>query len=276
MKVQSDHFKYLPFFFARVVVTQVQCAVRWWSFFVLKRMKWDTGFSPVYNYISDLYIDYYSKPSHIILFNIFVLHPNQIMIQNQYLWLHFLEGDKNAMSEIFLQFHDDLFRYGVKLAGDENLVKDSIQDLFLKLWKNRTNLKPVENLKPYLFKSLRNHIIDSLELRKSTVSIENDFEHSFEVVYSTEDFLINSQVTKDTRKQIIDALNQLMPRQREAIYLRYFEELDFDTIATVMDMNVQSARNLLHRGISALREKMLLWSFFVLLGKASPFFPDFY
>jgi RNA polymerase sigma factor (sigma-70 family) len=198
------------------------------------------------------------------------------MIQNQYLWLHFLEGDKNAMSEIFLQFHDDLFRYGVKLAGDENLVKDSIQDLFLKLWKNRTNLKPVENLKPYLFKSLRNHIIDSLELRKSTVSIENDFEHSFEVVYSTEDFLINSQVTKDTRKQIIDALNQLMPRQREAIYLRYFEELDFDTIATVMDMNVQSARNLLHRGISALREKMLLWSFFVLLGKASPFFPDFY
>jgi RNA polymerase sigma factor (sigma-70 family) len=222
--------------------------------------------------IPDNHIDYYSKSSHIILFNIFVLYPNQIMIQNQYLWLHFLEGDKNALSEIFLKFHDDLFRYGVKLAGDENLVKDSIQDLFLKLWKNRTNLKPVENLKPYLFKSLRNHIIDSLELRKYTVSIENDFEHSFEVVYSTEDFLINSQVTKDTRKQIIDALNQLMPRQREAIYLRYFEELDFDTIATVMDMNVQSARNVLHRGISALREKMLLWPFFVLLGKASPFF----
>ena len=56
-----------------------------------------------------------------------------------------MQGDKAALSEIFLQFHDDLFRYGLKLSHSENMVKDAIQDLFLKLWKNRSNLKPVEN-----------------------------------------------------------------------------------------------------------------------------------
>ena len=67
------------------------------------------------------------------------------MNQNHYLWQNFLQGDKEALSGIFLNFHDDLFRYGFKLSGNENLVKDAIQDLFLKLWKNRSNLKPVEN-----------------------------------------------------------------------------------------------------------------------------------
>ena len=189
------------------------------------------------------------------------------MTDSQNLWQNFLQGDKGALSEIFLQYHDDLFRYGLKLSGDENLVKDSMQDLFLKLWKNHENLKPVENLKPYLFKSLRNHIIDSLELRKPMISIEDDFEHPFEIIYSTEDFVINAQVTEDTRKRVIDTLNKLAPRQREAIYFRYFEELDFETIAVVMDISVQSARNTLHRGMIALRDLMLIQPFFIMLGR---------
>ena len=61
--------------------------------------------------------------------------------------------------------------------------------------------------------------------------------------------------------KITEALNNLSSRQREAIYLRYFEELDFDTIAIIMDMNVQSVRNTLHRGLQAMRNLMLLQLF---------------
>jgi len=49
-------------------------------------------------------------------------------------WKTFLAGDKNAISEIFLEYYDDLFRYGFKLSSDSGLVEDSIQELFLKLW----------------------------------------------------------------------------------------------------------------------------------------------
>jgi len=180
------------------------------------------------------------------------------MEENQLLWQNFLQGSKEAMSAIFLHFHDDLYRYGLKLSGDENLVKDCLQNLFLRLWKNRTNLKPVESLKPYLFKSFRNHILDSLELQKPIESIENDFEHPFEIAYSPEDFLIQQQGSEKNRLKVIDALNNLSTRQREAIYLRYFEELDFESIARVMDMNIQSVRNILHRGMQSLRDLMLV------------------
>ncbi len=185
------------------------------------------------------------------------------MKENQLLWKSFLEGNKEAIATIFLLFHDDLYRYGLKLAGNTDLVEDSIQDLFLQLWKNRQNLKPVDNLKPYLFKSFRNHMIDNLELRNPVMHIESDFEHPFEVTYSPEDFIIQQQVSEENLLKIAEALNNLSSRQREAIYLRFFEELDFDMIAIIMDMNVQSVRNTLHRGLQAMRNLMLM-QFFLL------------
>jgi RNA polymerase sigma factor (sigma-70 family) len=186
------------------------------------------------------------------------------MKENQLLWQNFLKGNKEALSAIFMLVHDDLYRYGLKLSGNVNLVEDSIQDLFLRLWKNRSNLKPVENIIPYLYKSFRNHIIDNMQLQNPMVSIEMDFEHPFEITYSPEDFLIQEQVSEENRLKIIEALNNLSVRQREAIYLRFFEELDFDTIAVVMDMNIQSVRNTMHRGMQSLRSLMLMQSFLLL------------
>ena len=161
------------------------------------------------------------------------------MANDLHLWESFLQSDKKALSVIFLNHYDDLLRYGCKLAGDQNIAKDCIQDLFLKLWKNRANLRPIENIKPYLFKSLRNHIVDSLDLQKNNIAIDMDWEYPFSMVYSHEDFIITDQVAETIRINVIEALNKLKPRQREAIYLRYFEELDFEIIAQVMEMNVQ-------------------------------------
>jgi RNA polymerase sigma factor (sigma-70 family) len=181
------------------------------------------------------------------------------------LWQRFLLSDKNALSEIFLLYHDDLFRYGLRLSnGNENIVKDCIQDLFLKLWKNRANLSVIKNIKPYLFKALRHHVFDSLDLVKSFDPINYDADLIFEVVYSYEDFLINDQVNEEMRKKVIGLLNQLSSRQREAIYLRYFEELDFNSISQVMNINVQSVRNSLRRGLQVMRELLTLEAFLIM------------
>lgn len=189
-------------------------------------------------------------------------------MDEQYRWQQFLEGTQQALSDIFLFHHDDLFRYGLKLTGNQEMVKDCIQDLFLKLWKNRRNLQMVNSVKPYLFKSLRNHLIDSIGLLKPNVPMSDEIEDHLEIIYSHEDFLIHNQVTEEIRQQVIAALNKLTKRQREAIYLRYFEELDFETIANLMDMNLQSVRNTLSRAMMLLRDLMLLIPFLVMINKA--------
>lgn len=183
-------------------------------------------------------------------------------------WQKFLEGTQQALAEIFLRYHDDLFRYGLKLTGNKEMVKDCIQDLFLKLWKNRRSIKTIQTIKPYLFKSLRHHIIDSLELQKSNLTVDDDILSSMQISYSHEEFIINEQVSEQSRLQVINAINKLPTRQREAIYLRYFEDLDFETIAQIMEMNVQSVRNILQRGMQLMRDQMLFISFLFMVGKA--------
>lgn len=169
-------------------------------------------------------------------------------------WSLFLQGDKQAFSEIFITCHDDLFRYGSKLARDPEIVKDCIQNLFLKLWKNRENLVPVRNIRPYLYRAFRNHLIDILKLRKQVIPIDRDIEELFSVEFTVEDFIMSGQADKKSKEKVIKLLNLLTPRQRHAVYLRYFEDLDFETIAGIMDMNVQSVRNSISRGLHVMRK----------------------
>jgi len=181
-------------------------------------------------------------------------------------WQLFLQGDKHAFSEIYLAFHDDLYRYGIKLSRNPETVNDCIQNLFLKLWKNRNNLKPVREIKPYLFRSLRNHIIDSLELEKQTMPIDQKIEELNSIEFNAEDFMISGQIEKERQEKVIHLLNQLPLRQRHAIYLRYFEEMEFESISQVMNMNVQSVRNSISRGLQVMRNSGVILSFFILFG----------
>jgi RNA polymerase sigma factor (sigma-70 family) len=186
-------------------------------------------------------------------------------MNESYWWSLFLKGDKHAFSVIFLAYHDDLFRYGLKLTRDQETVNDCIQNLFLKLWNNRNNLKPVDSVKPYLFRSLRNHIIDTLELKKETIPLESAIEEFFVVEFTYEDFIITSETDKETHERVIKLLNQLTGRQRHAIYLRYFEDMDFEAISGIMNMNVQSVRNLISRGLLLMRSLGVIIPFYLIL-----------
>lgn len=171
-------------------------------------------------------------------------------MNEELLWRSFLGGDKSSLSAIFIKYYDDLYNYGVKLSGDTDMVKDCIQDFFLKLWRNRENLKSTDKIKPYLFKSLRNHIFDSIALNKKydTVNIEDET-----IIFTSDDFE-ESIADTDTCYDVINAMNKLTARQKEIIYLRYFEEMDFTTIATVTGMQVQSVRNTICRGLILLKK----------------------
>jgi RNA polymerase sigma factor (sigma-70 family) len=175
-------------------------------------------------------------------------------MENQVLWNRFINGDKEALSLIFRTYFDDLFSYGLKLTQNREIVEDSMQDLFYKLWKNRNNLDQKNNIKAYLFKALRHHILDNLCWKNRFENVSDLSEDLFEIQFSHEDFLISEQLNKETREKLIQALNNLAKSQREAIYLRYFKDYDFQAISEIMSINVQSVRNAIQRGLNALRD----------------------
>lgn len=182
------------------------------------------------------------------------------------IWKSFLSGNEKAFSTLYYMYADVLFSYGYKIVNDREIVKDAIQELFIKLYNNRENLSETEHVKFYLFKALRNRIISKLESR-TLISLDADNDDLlFEIeIASTEDDDDPEEIfSEDQKKELSRAMKTLTSRQREAIYLRYIREISIEDIAAMLNMNYQSARNLIHRSIQKLR-KELLTAIFILL-----------
>jgi RNA polymerase sigma factor (sigma-70 family) len=181
---------------------------------------------------------------------------------NTTLWTSFLAGDERAADQLFLQYYEVLYRYGLRLTGEEELTKDSIQSVFQQLWQRRTALGPVEAVGPYLLTALRRQLArDQLAQRRQN-EVASAYEVEFEVHYSPDDF----DLPEARYQLLLKALEQLSVRQREAVYLKFFESLSYEQIAEVMALNVQSARNLVHQGIKAMRQQVGL-SLWLLVGE---------
>jgi RNA polymerase sigma factor (sigma-70 family) len=172
------------------------------------------------------------------------------------LWNDFRAGNKQVFERIFLAHFDDLFRYGMRLTGDEEVVKDCIQNLFQRLWQRRKVLEAIAEIKPYLFAALRHHIIDELRAQKRRTALQSDYPDEVEmtVQHSPEDFLIAQQLTGEQQTLLLGALKQLSNRHREALHLKFFDGLAYDRIAEIMELNQQSVRNLVHQAIKRLRQ----------------------
>ncbi|WP_345071978.1 sigma-70 family RNA polymerase sigma factor [Hymenobacter fastidiosus] len=174
------------------------------------------------------------------------------------LWDTFRTGDAQALATLFEAYYDALYNYGLKLTGDEELVKDCIQNLFQKLWRRREGLRSVEVVKAYLFKALRRHLGDETKLLRQHRHLLPAYSDSFEVTYSHEEFLITQQRDEEQRTRLLAALNQLSRRQREALYLKFFDGFSYERIAEVMSLNIQSVRNLVFNALKAVRKVLLV------------------
>ena len=173
-------------------------------------------------------------------------------------WRHFRSGDATALATIFHENYDSLYYYGKKLVKDDDLVKDCVQNLFLKIWKTRHNLMAVKSVRPYLLKSLRRHIGDQMTAINRQKSFQDHYQSEFQITFSHEDFLIASQTDQEQSEALARCLNTLPFRQREALFLRFYEGLDYPRIAEVMLLNVQSVRNLIHQSLKSIKKLMNL------------------
>lgn len=164
----------------------------------------------------------------------------------------FQAGNMAAFSQLYDLHINILFNYGLKLTIDKELLKDCIHDIFVKLYTKKDELGTIDNLRSYLFISLKNKLCDELRRRMymSDTAVE---EVSISTPTDVEDDYMEEEQRKNEFSLVRRLLDQLSPRQREALTLYYIEEKKYEDICEIMNMNYQSVRNLMHRGLTKLR-----------------------
>lgn len=171
------------------------------------------------------------------------------------LWKRFLKGDDRAYTELYNLYIDDLFAYGMHFTTNRESVKDCIQEVFISLYKDRSKQRKVNNIKSYLFVSLKNELFDLFKKSVEYYQIET-IEPVFQTEYSVEDQYLKNEAASNNVARVKKLLQVLSPKQNEVIYYRYVEEMSYDEIGELMHMNNQSVRNLVHRSILKIRELM--------------------
>ncbi|HWB91393.1 MAG TPA: sigma-70 family RNA polymerase sigma factor [Puia sp.] len=170
------------------------------------------------------------------------------------LWNRFRNGDADAFSGLMRAHYQDLYSYGTRFTGDEGLVKDCIQDLFLTLWVNRLSISETSFVKYYLLKSLRHNLTRAISRsRHFNHPGEGHFEHLFNGAQPLENDLIREEHLAELARKMRKVLAGLTRRQQEVIYLRFYMDADVEEIAEIMSLNRQSVYNLLHDALRKLR-----------------------
>ncbi len=164
------------------------------------------------------------------------------------LWESFRNGDRDAFATLFRGHYDGLYRYGGKFIDNADQLEDSIQELFMELWQSKSRT-PVTSVRAYLLKSLKYKILKTYRQRR-TLPINDDC-GIFE--WSQEDRIIAGERDAENSRKVLNALDRLSDRQKEIVYLKYFQNLSYDEVSEVMNINYQVARNLLYQAIKSLK-----------------------
>ncbi len=165
--------------------------------------------------------------------------------------------DEPYFLSVYQEYFPLLFNYGIQIAGNRALVKDAIQDLFIELRTKLALLQAARSVKAYLYTALRRKLVKMTAEEGKYLHLSD--QTSFEVVIPYESSLVARQAGDEQRARLAIAFETLTRRQKEAVYLKFYEALSYEEVAATMQLeDVKSARNIIYKAIRAMKSNMLL------------------
>ena len=171
------------------------------------------------------------------------------------LWKEMKGGNEFAFREIFDNYSNLLFQYGTTISKDRELVKDCIQELFITIWANRSSIGIARSIRYYLLFSLRRLLLKKIRAGRNFSSIT-----AFTNLDLTVEVDVDTIVRKETHIHntllISSAVDALPERQKEIIFLKFYQELKYEEIEKIMNLNNQVVRNTLYKALNSLRRQL--------------------
>jgi RNA polymerase sigma factor (sigma-70 family) len=159
------------------------------------------------------------------------------------------KGNKEALLQLIFAEKDDYYRLALTYMGNEHDAMDAMEEMIVKLYEKLDQLKKEEAFYSWSKTILVNCCKSILRKQKKLVLIE-DWDTSNEEPSSlTSDPYISS----DQQMDIKDMLIHLNAHQKEAIQLKYFHDLDYQTIATITSVSIGTVKSRIFQGLKKLR-----------------------
>ena len=173
------------------------------------------------------------------------------------LWAAFKMGSETAYARIYQTYFLRLYNYGKKFTTDTSLVEDCIQQLFVELWQNKQNLGNTASVKNYLYKSFRRKILRKIHQTRRILFMQHAAEnYPFNISLSCENDIIREEIQENQKHLLGEGLKLLSEKQKEAIFLKFYDRLSYEEICRVMDLDTKAVYDLIYKGTQKLKKHL--------------------
>ncbi len=172
-------------------------------------------------------------------------------------WLRIESGDQHAYAEVYRFLYRRFYNYGKKFTSDDSLIEDAIQETLLSIWDKRAKLSSIEYVSTYFYTSFRYVLFGKLKQQRQILLSDPD---TNEPDFSIDNIIVNNETDAALKEQLQKALATLTARQREAIFLRFYEGLSYEEVAAVLNITPKATYKIMARALQQLRESLPFFS----------------
>lgn len=171
------------------------------------------------------------------------------------IWQNFRRGNKAAFQKIYFEHYRFLYNYCRKFTIDYSLVEDLIQDLFINILVRKERLSDTDNIRLYLFSSIRRSLFKALNAKEHKVTdLFDPLDPAFHFDDGVDPHYGEEEEQNRTLKIIYISVNKLGARQKEIVYMKYFSGFNNKEIAEVLGVSYQTVRNTLCNALRNIRK----------------------
>lgn len=160
----------------------------------------------------------------------------------------FMRGKEGAFEDLMAKYQRPLFYMVRGMVFDVEEARDITQKAFIKAFRRLKSLKNRSQFRGWLYRIAANQALDYLKIRKENLEYEG---------WMVPDCRTGPEpnlIRKDLKKQIMEAINCLPPRQHQVLNLRLISDLSFREISEILEIKQETARSNFHFAMKGLRE----------------------
>jgi len=161
-------------------------------------------------------------------------------------------GDSKAYTFLVNTYHHKLCVYAYSFTHDHNLSEDIVQNVFMRIWNKRKNLKDDFVIISFLYKSVYNEFIDQYRSKKSTYPLEKKYIDALNTIVENEDEHSIENIIKLVKREI----QNLPPKCKEIFLLSKDEGLTNIEIAEYKNVSIKSVEAHITKAYSILRSTL--------------------
>jgi RNA polymerase sigma-70 factor (ECF subfamily) len=176
------------------------------------------------------------------------------------------DGDEGAFAHLVERYQAPVYNLCFRMLGNHSEAEDAAQETFIKAYTNMKRYDPDRKFINWILTIASNHSIDRIRKRRFQVVPLEEWTPG-DKLNSNENAIEGSIVAKEGREDIQGMIDQLGPKDRAAIILRYWYDLSYEEIANTLSLSLGAVKSRLHRARREIAEMWLEQKDSVVLGK---------